>query len=188
AQGAEPLLVQLDDRLGAPVFHTLMGKAAFPSSHPLKQGLPWRRATSDLTNMAALMSPLFAEADGLLAVGCRFTQAATGNWVLKLPPALAQIDIDAAEIGRHYPVTLGIHADAGRALRRLLAPLPAGARAPWAAPSPPQEPWQLPGLNLLGALRRALPRDAILAADITRLTYILLAEFPVEQPRTFLHP
>jgi acetolactate synthase-1/2/3 large subunit len=186
--GAESLLVQLADRLGAPVFHTLMGKAAFPSSHPLKQGLPWRRATSDLTNMASLMSPLFAEADGLLAVGCRFTQAATGNWVLRLPPALAQIDIDAAEIGRHYPVTLGIHADARPALRRLLDALPPEPRAPWTAPAPLPEPWHLPGLNVLGTLRRALPRDAILAADITRLAYILLAEFPVEQPRTFLHP
>ena len=29
-------------------------------------------------------------------------------------PALAQIDIDPNEIGRHYPVTLGMHADARR--------------------------------------------------------------------------
>jgi thiamine pyrophosphate-dependent acetolactate synthase large subunit-like protein len=37
-------------------------------------------------------------------------------------------------------------------------------------------------------LRRALPRDAVVVADITRLSYILLAEFPVYEPRTFLHP
>src|SRR5207237_1949308 len=53
---------------------------------------------------------------------------------------------------------------------------------------PPPEPTRLPGLDLLGPLRRALPRDAIIAADITRLSYILLAEFPVYEPRTFLHP
>src|SRR5207248_6449392 len=50
------------------------------------------------------------------------------------------------------------------------------------------EPTRLPGLDLLGPLRRALPRDAIIAADITRLSYIMLAEFPVYEPRTFLHP
>ena len=33
-----------------------------------------------------------------------------------------------------------------------------------------------------------LPRDAIIAADITRLSYIMLAEFPVYKPRTFLSP
>src|SRR5438132_14351043 len=43
-------------------------------------------------------------------------------------------------------------------------------------------------MDLVGPLRRALPREAIVAADITRLGYIMLAEFPVYQPRTFLHP
>jgi acetolactate synthase-1/2/3 large subunit len=37
-------------------------------------------------------------------------------------------------------------------------------------------------------MRRVLPRDAIICADITRLAYIMLADFPVYQPRTFLHP
>jgi acetolactate synthase-1/2/3 large subunit len=186
--GAEAILVQLADRLGAPVFHTLVGKAAFPADHPLHRGLPWRRATSDLTSMADFMSPLFTEADGLLAVGCRFTQAATGNWTLPVPRELAQIDVDPAEIGRHYPVTLGVEADVRLALERLLARLPAQPRRPWAGPAAPREPWRLPGLDLLGPLRRALPRDAIVAADITRLSYILLADFPVYAPRTVLHP
>jgi len=33
-----------------------------------------------------------------------------------------------------------------------------------------------------------LPRNAIIAADITRLSYMMLADFPVYEPRTFLHP
>src|SRR5208282_5883698 len=36
--------------------------------------------------------------------------------------------------------------------------------------------------------RRVLPREAIVVADITRLSYILLAEFPAYRARTFLHP
>jgi acetolactate synthase-1/2/3 large subunit len=51
-----------------------------------------------------------------------------------------------------------------------------------------RDPWRLPGLDLIGPLRRLLPRDAIVVADITRLAYIMLAEFPVYEPRTFLHP
>jgi acetolactate synthase-1/2/3 large subunit len=186
--GAEGLLGQLAHRLAAPVFHSLQGKSALSSDHPLKMGLPWRRATSDLTNMGPFMSPLFTEADGLLAIGCRFTQATTGNWVLRLPPSMAQIDIDAAEIGRHYPVALGLVADAKIALQQLLAALPADARPPWVAGPVPRDPWRLPGLDLLGALHKVLPRDAIVAADITRLAYIMLADFPVYLPRTFLHP
>jgi acetolactate synthase-1/2/3 large subunit len=188
AAGAEALLVQLAERLGAPVFTSLMGKSAMPSDHPLAAGLPWQRATSDLTDMHRFFSPLFAEADGMLAIGCRFTQATTGGWLLKPPPTLCQIDIDRSEIGRHYPVTVGVHADAREALHDLLQLLPAAPRPAWANPKLPREPWRLPGLDLVGPLRRALSRDAVVVADITRLSYILLAEFPVYQPRTFLHP
>jgi acetolactate synthase-1/2/3 large subunit len=186
--GAEPWLLQLAERIGAPVFHTLNGKSAFPADHPLAARLPWDRATSDLSNMEQFMSPLFRQADGLLAIGCRFTQAATGGWTLRLPESVAQIDIDPEEIGRHYPVRLGIHADAHETLRALLELLPPARRNPWISPPAPREPTRLPGLDLLAALRRILPRDAILAADITRLSYILLSEFPVYEPRTFLHP
>jgi acetolactate synthase-1/2/3 large subunit len=187
AAGAESLLARVAERLGAPVFHTAMGKSAIPGDHPLNAGLPWHQATSDLTNMEAFFSPLFAEADGVLAVGCRFTQLATGSWSLRLPKGLVQIDIDGNELGRHYPLTLGLKDDARLVLQALLERMPPEPRAPWAKPRPrPSQP--LPGLDLVGPLRRALPRDAIVAADITRLGYIMLAEFPVYRPRTFLHP
>lgn len=188
ASGAEAALMRLAERVGAPVFHTAMGKGAFPASHSLAAGLPWSRATSDLSNMADYFSPLFAEADGLLAVGCRFTQLVTGSWSLRLPPALAQIDVDPEEIGRHYPVQAGVCADARLTLEALLATLPPQSRQPWAKPRPPREPWPLPGLHLLEPLRHLLPADGIVAADVTRLAYILMAAFPLEKPRTFLHP
>jgi acetolactate synthase-1/2/3 large subunit len=189
AAGAEGQLVQLAERLGAPVFITAMGKCAIPSTHPLAAGLPWFKATSDLSNMESCFSPLFGEADGLLAVGCRFTQLVTGTWSMPRPPALVQIDIDPNEIGRHYPVALGIHADARETLRALLAAVPVSLRSPWAAGKlAPRDPWRMPGFDLLGPLRRALPDDAIIAADITRLGYIMLSSFPVSRPRTFLHP
>jgi thiamine pyrophosphate-dependent acetolactate synthase large subunit-like protein len=186
--GATPELVQLAERLGAPVFNTAMGKGAMPDDHPLSAGLPWRKATSDLSNMASCFSPLFNEANGMLAIGCRFSQLATGTWSMPLPPALAQIDIDIGEIGRHYPVKASICADARSTLDALLKALPDRARSPWARLPPPEEPWRLPGVDLAGPLRQLLPRDAIVVADITRLAYILLAEFPVYEPRTFLHP
>ncbi len=188
AAGAEDSLAQLADRLGAPVFHTFMGKCAISSRHPLRAGLPWRQATSDLTQMEQQFSPLFAESDGLLALGCRFTQTTTGSWKWKPPASLAHVDIDRSEIGRHYPVALGIAADAHQTVQTLLAALPAAPRTPWAKPTPPAQPWRLPGLDLIGPLRAAMPDDAIFVADITRLAYIMLAEFPVYEPRTFLHP
>jgi acetolactate synthase-1/2/3 large subunit len=186
--GAETLLVQLAERLGAPVHHSAMGKGSIPASHPLSVGMSWFRATSDATGMESFFSPLFRQADGLLALGCRFTQLTTGSWTLPLPPALAQIDIDPEEIGRHYPVQAGLVADVRMALEALLEALPPGRRQPWAqAPTRP-EPWGLPGMDFMGPLRRALPPDTILTTDATRLTYVLMTEFPLEQSRCFLHP
>jgi acetolactate synthase-1/2/3 large subunit len=186
--GASGELVELAERLGAPVFHTLMGKSALPSDHALAAGLPWKQATSDASDMARFMSPLFAEADGMLAIGCRFTQVATGTWGLRPPAALAQIDVDAAEFGRHYPIVLGVRADAREALRALLELLPAEHRAPWADASPPREPRPMAGMDLVGCIRRALPRETNVVADVTQLAYRMLVDFPVYEPRTFLHP
>jgi acetolactate synthase-1/2/3 large subunit len=186
--GAEKVLAQLAERLGAPVLHTLMGKCALPSDHPLAAGLTWHRATSDVSNMDECFSPLLKKADGLLAVGCRFSQAATGSWTMPRPAVIAQIDADPAEIGRHFPVAAGIVGDARIALEEVLHRLPDKPRSAWAKRPASRPPWRLPGIDLVGPLRRALPRDAIIAADITRLSYILLAEFPVYAPRSFLHP
>jgi acetolactate synthase-1/2/3 large subunit len=186
--GAGRVLADVAERLGAPVFHTLMGKSALSYDHPLAAGLPWRRGTSDATDMGPLMSPLFADADGLLAIGCRFSQVATGTWALKPPASLAQIDVDAGEFGRHYPATLGVHADARLTLEALLERLPEKKRPSWAAADAKREPWKLAGMDLCAAMRRALPRDAIAVADVTQLAYRMLVEFPVYEPRTFLHP
>jgi acetolactate synthase-1/2/3 large subunit len=50
------------------------------------------------------------------------------------------------------------------------------------------EGWHLPGLDLLGPLRQALPPEAIVVADVTRAAYLMMTSFPIYQPRTFLHP
>ncbi len=190
--GASEELKQVAERLSAPVFNSLMGKCALPSDHPLSAGMPWRQSTSDTSDMASRISPLFQEADGLLVIGCRFSQVITGSWALKVPKSLAQVDIDGCEFGRHYPVQLGIQADAREALRALLALLPSESRPPWVAAeqlaSRRIEKWLIGGMDLSGAARRALPKETIVVADVTQLAYRMLVEFPVYAPRTFLHP
>jgi thiamine pyrophosphate-dependent acetolactate synthase large subunit-like protein len=188
SSGAELVLVDLAQRLGAPVFHTFMGKGAIPSDHPLCAGTPWKEGTSDATEMATRMSPLFALADGMLAAGCRFTQVITGSWALKPPESLVQIDIDPEELGRHYPLRLGIHADARLTLQALLERLPRERRPSWAPATPAREPRRIGGLDLLGPLRRTIPADALISADVTQLGYAMLVDHPVKFPRTFFHP
>lgn len=187
ASGACQVLETLATKLGAPVFHTANGKGSFPADHPLHAGLTWFRGTSDLSGMAENVSPLFGQADGMLAVGCRFSQLATGGWTLSVPRSLIQIDVDPAEIRRHYPVEVGVVSDALTALEALTGRLPPEPRKPWAT-MPPRPPWRLPGMDVVVALRQALPADGILSVDVTRLGYVLMADFPLEGPNRFLHP
>jgi acetolactate synthase-1/2/3 large subunit len=112
--------VQLCKLLGAPVATTITGKGAIPETHPLSVGTIGRQGFRETADKAV------EESDVLLAVGCKFAQVATDNWTLINPATkLIHIDIDPAEIGRIYPATVSITADAKLALRTLVEGLKA---------------------------------------------------------------
>jgi len=160
-----------------------MGKGAVPETHPLAAGLTWWGITPDLQDMERLFSPLLARADVLLAVGCRFTQLATGNWTMPVPARLVHVDVDPDVINRRYQAEVGIVADAAQALRAILGALkgatPLRRLRAWAqevaaarAARPPMRPF-------VRTLRDALAPDALVVADVVRIAYPTLAEFPV---------
>jgi thiamine pyrophosphate-dependent acetolactate synthase large subunit-like protein len=193
-------LVEVAELLQAPVLMSPMGKGAIPSDHSLCGGVTFTWVTADLQNMEKSISPLAGMADAALAVGFRFSQLATVNYTLPVPKSLVQIDADHNEIGANYQVAVGIVSDARGALRQLRdvlkaeglqpgAPLPCTTWMPDSvrppnkidvgpASRPPVDWWDL---------RDVLNRDAIVAADIARSGYALVGQFPVYEPRTFMH-
>src|SRR5439155_25030948 len=112
-------LVEIAELLEAPVLMSPMGKGVIPGDHPLCGGVTFTWVTADLQNMEKSMSPLASMADAVLAVGFRFSQLATVNYMLPVPKSLVQIDVDPGEIGANYPIEVGIVADAKMALRQL---------------------------------------------------------------------
>ena len=190
AVGARRELLALAKSLGAPVVTTAMGKGVIPEAHPLSAGLTWRDITPDLLDMASLFSPLLARADALLAVGCRFTQLATGNWSMPVPPRLVHVDVDPTVIGRRYEAAVGIVADAAEALVALLGAVKETARprrSPgWTREAAAARASRPPLRPFLQTLREALPPEAIVAADVVRIAYPLLGEFPVSRPRSVI--
>lgn len=119
-------LVALARRLGAPVVTTWMGKGSIPEDDPLFGGSIGDTASTSGNRLAA-------SADVVLAVGCRFTDWSASSYrrgvTFSIPPArLVQIDIDAHELGKNYPVEVGMVADARSALADLLAALPPAGR------------------------------------------------------------
>jgi acetolactate synthase-1/2/3 large subunit len=187
-------LLELAQVVGAPILTTPMGKDCVPADHPSVAGMLFHKTTSDLSGMKEHLSALTRHSDAVLAVGCRFSQLATGNWALEVPADLVQMDIDPDEIGRNYPVRVGICAHAKVALPALTRMLrgrgSSEAGGNWRsvrAQLPQQERWHIEGFDVVPILRRVLNRDAIVTCDITRLYYMMLSNLPLYQPRTFLH-
>jgi len=118
---ASAAVVALAERLGAPVVTTWNGKGAIDETHPL--------AAQTLGDTASTCgNELAAGADVLLSVGCRFTDWSASSYrkgvTFSIPPtALVQLDIDAREIGKNYPVAVPLVGDARAGLEDLLAAL-----------------------------------------------------------------
>jgi acetolactate synthase-1/2/3 large subunit len=134
--GASAELLQLAERLQIPVGASASGLGAIDCRHPLSLGLVSRGGLYQANGA-------MREADVLLALGVRFDDRTASSWIQGysftiLPTRLIHVDIDPDEIGRNYPVTLGLMADARTFLRQLLAEIEV-RRAPRTTPA--QQAW-----------------------------------------------
>lgn len=202
--GACDELVGLAELLGAPVITTMMGKGAIPEDHPLFAGYGGWSGTTPGNEVAK-------NCDVLLAVGVRFADLTCSCYekgvTYSIPPTkLIHIDVDPLEIGKNYPVELGIVGDAKATLRLLIKDLEfiverkkyeelpwvkriLGLKKKWedsleearsSAKAPPTVP------RLLKELRAILDRDAIVVGEAGWAQIFLFQQFPVYLPRTHL--
>jgi acetolactate synthase-1/2/3 large subunit len=108
--GSSAALVRLLTLLPMPFVSTLTAKGIVPESHPLSLGPVGRSGTDAAAQVTR-------DADVLVAVGARFSDNNTSNWrnglVYSVPATkIIQVNIDDDDIGRNYPVEIGIVADA----------------------------------------------------------------------------
>lgn len=179
--GAE--ITALQQRYGIPVITSPNGMGCVPADDPLTLGFIGR-------NGAYPANQAGRHADLVLCIGTRFDDRSSSTWhpgySWNFPPArLLQVDIDPQELGRNYPPTLGIIADARTFAAQLLAALatrPELAReryAQWRAEIAAwQEEWEAfirPNFAkvttpirpeyVVQALADVLPDDVILSLD-----------------------
>lgn len=177
-------LQALAELLQAPVIMSNNGKGALTSRHPLAQH-----------GLAAM--ELVPKADVLFAVGTRFADAVTLRWKLEPGRTVVQLDIDDEEIGRNYPVTAPVVADARLGLAALIERIPAHSVAR------PDRTAEFAGLarglqakidgiqpqaGLAHAIRAELPDEGIWVSEQTQIGYWANLGLPVYGPRTFLGP
>ena len=184
--GAAAELLQLAERLKIPVAASASGLGALPVEHPLSLGLVQRGGTYQANHACR-------QADVLLAIGVRFDDRTSSSWIpgysFTIPPTrLIHVDIDPEEIGRNYPVALGLMADVRTFLRQILAELdrrgqdvlPAEARGEWlkqindyrrkwdafVAPGMVDDSTPINPQRAAVEIDKALPEDAVLVSDI----------------------
>src|SRR5690606_4711052 len=196
-------LLALAELAGIPVATTLMGKGAMPEGHPLALG------TGGIWGTRVAVEYLH-EADVVLAIGTGFSESDCSSWDPKvsfqIPPArLIQIDIDSQEIGKIYPGTVGIVADAKAALAALLEevtkqPPSAAATADRRHDSAARKAaWEqeLAGVRsdsgrpihparLLAEIGKALPEDAVVVTDVGWNKNGAGQQLPVQRPRSYI--
>ena len=120
--GACEELLKLAERLQIPVAASASGLGAIDTRHPLALGLVARGGHYQANHATR-------QADVLLALGVRFDDRTSSSWIpgysFTIPPTrLIHIDIDPEEIGRNYPVALGLMAD----VSSTAAPISTGAQ------------------------------------------------------------
>lgn len=112
-------LQELAELLSAPFGTTPSHKGLVSEEHPLSLGVLGSGAFP-FANKACL------ESDLILAMGTTFSEALTlgyGNRVIPRAAKIIQVDVDPLEIGKIYPVEIGIVGDAKALLRELISRL-----------------------------------------------------------------
>jgi acetolactate synthase-1/2/3 large subunit len=198
-------LKKLVDHLGLPVAHSLMGKGALPDDHPLTLGMTGFWGTRFINDCCR-------NADLILGLGSRFKEADSSSWypeyTFDIPKTkLIQIDIEPSEIGRNYPVDIGVVADLKHALATLYtvakARIPAGIAREDLKKTIVAERKKFKESNIemersdafpmmperiLAEVREILPRDAIITTDVGWNKNGVGQQFPIYVPGSILIP
>ena len=106
-------LIELAEKIQAPVGDSLMGKGAFPGTNPLYCGMIGMHGTKT-SNFGVTKSDL------LVVIGARFSDRVVGNASRFAKNAkILQIDVDPAEINKNILVDMAIIGDVKEVLKRL---------------------------------------------------------------------
>ncbi|HIU15064.1 MAG TPA: biosynthetic-type acetolactate synthase large subunit [Candidatus Ventricola intestinavium] len=178
--GAQAELLELADRVDAPIASTLMGLGAVPATNERMLGMLGMHGTH-AANIA------MQRCDLLIAVGVRFSDRALGNAEMFAPAAkVLHIDIDRAEINKNVTTTLHITGDARVVLDLLLARVSQKHHEQWMQQARSMMEEYLS--DELFEPRKILKAMAEIAPDMTVATDVGQHQMWTAQHFPFLHP
>ena len=112
--GARKELINIAEKLNIPVATSLNAKEIFPYDHPLAVGIPGSYSRS-------CANKIVAESDLVFFIGSHTGSQITNNWRLpRKGTTIIQLDINPAELGRSFPIKVGLMGDVKATLTKIL--------------------------------------------------------------------
>ncbi len=114
--GSQGELIKLAELLAMPVAGSEGHKGVFPENHPLALGVIGLHGRP-------YAHKAFKDADVILALGAPFTEFSTGwfgNNIIPEKAKIIHIDIDNTELGKNYPIEIGIMGGIRKVLNSLI--------------------------------------------------------------------
>ena len=185
-------IMQLADKIDAPIGSTLMGLSCIPTTCERflgMQGMHGHYASSMAQN----------ECDLIISIGCRFSDRATGN-VLKYAKQakILQLDIDAAELNKNITVDLGLAGDIHDAVVRLIDQVDQQNHTEWhervehlkrqeqIQQDQMLQPHRLTPQALINEIAKYTEESTPIATDVGQHQMWVAQSYPFQKPRTFI--
>ena len=179
AQGAGSAAVAIAEALQAPIITTVAGKGTAPSDHPLVWGY---RLSLEATQK------FLAESDCILAVGTELSETDFWNLDFAITQNLIRVDLDPAALARPHAAEIAILGDAADCMAQLVPLIKPRKAVAQPSPATGDLPLRQMLSRVLGVIREALPRETVVASDMTQIAYAGNEVFPMFEPRTWIHP
>ena len=186
ACGGEDYLRAFAEKLNAPVAVSMMGRTAFPDSHPLSLGLVGMHGSYQAAKVQS-------ECDLMLAVGVRFSDRATGNLSAYTKNCkIIHVDIDKAELGKNLSPDFSVQADVKKWMKSVLPKLKERKNTEWWKEIESYK--KVTGFekdafrpkNILETVRRFTKDETVVATDVGQHQMWTAQYYRFEKPGTFL--
>ena len=195
SQGGTAEIIELAEKLGAPVVTCDGAKGAFPEHHPLSLG----QAMGKRIWGENPVQDWLGTCDFALVLGSILPYRSTVGVGLKLPANMAHVLLDGDSIGKNYPATVALEANSRAVVRQLLDGIGSrdvtkGEDFRSEAASMKQEIYTRlkdtwgNELRTFEAIRGVLPEDTIFSLDPTVPASRAIRCLNINHPRTFMYP
>ena len=189
ASGAQKELLELAEKIDAPVGCSLMGVSGIPTDHPRvlgMQGMHGHYACSTAMHRA----------DCIIALGARFNDRVTGDRAKFARGAkIVHIDVDGSELSKNVTVTHGMRGDVKLTLQKLIELVTPARHPEWSGTvtgfreEEAQSRDDRPGLtprNAMLALNGYLTPDTPVATDVGQHQMWAAQHLKFSRPRRFI--